>query len=122
MDRTFSLDEARTMLPEVRQHAEELIVVRADLVELAGAIRTDERSSLGGVPEAKGLEARMHEILEWFATEGIEVKGFAPIIVDFPSELAGDPVLLCWLEGERELDWYHRAEHGFMGRRRLPAG
>jgi hypothetical protein len=50
---------------------------------------------------------------------GVEVKGFAPLLVDFPSELDGSPVLLCWLEGEAELGWYHRPEYGFVGRRPL---
>jgi len=31
----------------------------------------------------------------------------------------GVPVLLCWLEGDRELAWYHRDDLGFAGRRRL---
>jgi hypothetical protein len=30
-------------------------------------------------------------------------------------------VLLCWLEGERELAWYHKAEFGFAGRRLIQA-
>jgi hypothetical protein len=30
------------------------------------------------------------------------------------------PVLLCWLEGEEELAWYHHVGLGFAGRRRLP--
>jgi hypothetical protein len=29
-------------------------------------------------------------------------------------------VLLCWLEGDRSLGWYHRLDLGFAGRRRLP--
>jgi hypothetical protein len=29
-------------------------------------------------------------------------------------------VLLCWLESEPELAWYHRLDLGFAGRRRLP--
>ena len=32
----------------------------------------------------------------------------------------GVSVRLCWLEGDRELAWYHRTELGFLGRRRLP--
>jgi hypothetical protein len=40
--------------------------------------------------------------------------------VDFPADRDGVPVLLCWLEGEAELGWYHRADLGFAGRRRLP--
>jgi len=71
--------------------------------------------------DAKALEARLHEQLGWFGTEGIQVKGWAPLLVDFPSTLEGYDVLLCWLEGEVVLDWYHRIEHGFPGRRRIPA-
>jgi hypothetical protein len=29
------------------------------------------------------------------------------------------PVLLCWLEGDPELVWFHRADLGFAGRRPL---
>ncbi|HEX8346789.1 MAG TPA: DUF2203 family protein [Actinoplanes sp.] len=42
------------------------------------------------------------------------------MLVDFPADLGGVPVLLCWLEGEAELGWYHRLDLGFAGRRRLP--
>jgi hypothetical protein len=45
----------------------------------------------------------------------------APLLVDFPGALDdGTPVLLCWLEGEPALDWYHRLDLGYAGRRRLP--
>ncbi len=50
---------------------------------------------------------------------GVELKGWAPLLLDFPADLDGVPVLLCWLEGDRALEWYHRADLGFMGRRRL---
>jgi hypothetical protein len=119
VDRVFTLDEARALLPEIQRHADELITVRADLTELAAMLRDDLTSPLGGLPEAKALEARMHELLGWFGSVGVDVKGFAPLLVDFPSELDGVPVLLCWLEGESELGWYHRPEYGFVGRRPL---
>jgi hypothetical protein len=50
----------------------------------------------------------------------VELKGLAPLLVDFPADLDAVPVLLCWLEGESELAWYHRADLGFAGRRRFP--
>ena len=58
--------------------------------------------------------------LGWFSAEGLDLKGIAPLLLDFPAELDGDTVLLCWLEGERELRWYHKPEHGFAGRRPIP--
>lgn len=118
-ERTFSLDEAHELMPEVRRRATELITTRADLAELSSSLRSGEGSSLGGVPEAKALEARMDEHIQWFSDQGIEVKGVAPLLVDFPAVLDGVSVRLCWLEGEEELAWYHRSELGFLGRRRL---
>jgi len=121
MDRTFTLAEARDLMQEVQVRADELIEVQASLVELQATLTTGVSSQLGGLPEAKGLQARLSEIVGWFSAAGLEVKGIAPLLLDFPSELAGESVLLCWLEGERELGWYHPVAYGFAGRRRIPS-
>jgi hypothetical protein len=118
--RSYTVAEARRLLPHVIRHAQEFIAARADATELMAALQSGRPSPLGGMPEAKALEARLDEILSWFTGQGLQVKGIAPLLVDFVSELDGEPVLLCWLEGETELAWYHRPEHGFAGRRRLP--
>ncbi len=119
MARTFSLADARSLLPEVRLKADQVIAVRADLVELTGDLARGMPSTLGGRAEAKALEARLDDLLSWFRGQGIEVKGWAPLLLDFPGEVDGEPALLCWLEGDVDLEWYHRPEHGFAGRRRL---
>lgn len=119
MDRAFTLAEAQHLMPEVLARADELVEVRARLVEVQSALAAGEPSPLGGLPEAKGYQAQLSELIGWFTAEGLELKGIAPLLLDFPSELDGEPVLLCWLEGERELGWYHKLAHGFAGRRRL---
>lgn len=113
------MDEAREFMPEVRRRADQLIVTRADLAELNLDLKSGNESTRGGLPEAKALEASVDEHIEWFNTHGIEVKGIAPLLIDFPAVLDGVSVRLCWLEGEHELAWYHRSELGFLGRRRL---
>jgi hypothetical protein len=119
----FTLAEARSLLPEVLKRADEAISVRADLVELQAALEQGEpQSRLGGLPEAKGFQAQLSELLGWFPAQGIELKSIAPLLLDFPAEIGGESVLLCWLEGERELAWYHRPEYGFAGRRVIPSG
>jgi hypothetical protein len=118
--RSYTVAEARALLPEIVRLADEFVAVRADAAELLSALTDGRSSPLGGRAEAKAYEARLDEILSWFTGQGLHVKGVAPLLVDFPSQLAGEPVLLCWLEGETELAWYHRPEHGFAGRRRLP--
>lgn len=120
MAHVFSLDEARGLVPELLSQAAELVAVRADLVDLQTALNRGVPSPLGTLPEAKGLEARLSELLGWFPEHGLDVKGVAPLLVDFPATLNGETVLLCWLEGEHELGWYHKPEHGFAGRRVIP--
>src|SRR5687768_8332956 len=116
--RRFTIDEVRAVLPALQAHVEQLVALRADLAE-AGSALADGGQPPGGLPQVKALEARLQESIDWFADRGIQVKGIAPVIVDFPGEVNGDDVLLCWLEGETELAWYHPESTGFMGRRRL---
>ncbi|MEC0270711.1 DUF2203 domain-containing protein [Paenibacillus anseongense] len=38
-------------------------------------------------------------------------------LVDFPSTIGGQEVLLCWKQGEDKIRYYHGKEDGFAGRR-----
>ena len=117
----FTPGQARSELARLRPVLDEIVVVRADVVELAAALNAGgEPTELGGLPEWKAGEARLNELMTEVQQTGIELKGLAPLLVDFPADLDGVPVLLCWLEGETELAWYHRLDLGFAGRRRLP--
>lgn len=116
----FTLAQARTELDRLRPVLDEIVVVRADVVELAAALTAGgEPTALGGLPEWKAAEARLNELMTEVQQTGVELKGVAPLLVDFPADLDGMPVLLCWLEGEAELAWYHRLDLGIAGRRRL---
>ncbi len=117
MPQLFTLAQARALLPAVRERADEVVRLRADLSELAYAMQAGEQSPLGGVPEAKAAQARLDELFGWFGSQGIELKGLAPLLLDFPADLGSGVVRLCWLEGEPELRWWHRPELGIAGRR-----
>ncbi|WP_433716909.1 DUF2203 domain-containing protein [Actinoplanes sp. CA-051413] len=117
----FTPAQARIELARLRPVLDELVVVRADMVELSAALAVGGTpTALGGLPEQKAAEARLNELMTEVQETGAELKGVAPLLVDFPADLDGVPVLLCWLEGETELGWYHRLDLGFAGRRRLP--
>ncbi len=115
----FTLAQARHLVATLRPRIDELVRLRADLAELRVDLAERGSSPLGGLPEAKSLEARIVDILEELGGHGIQVKGFAPVLLDFPGERDGRPVLWCWLEGDDDVEWYHRAECGFPGRRRV---
>jgi hypothetical protein len=113
----FSLNEARMRLATLRPRIDDLLVRRADLAELRADIAAGRSSRLGNLADAKAWEARLFAELEAFAETGALVKGFAPLLLDYPGERAGEAVLWCWLEGEPDIRWYHRIDAGFAGRR-----
>ena len=116
----FTVAMARETLARLMPLLDEVVELRADAAELATAVVPGgPPTALGGIPELKAAQARLDELLSQVQHEGVQLKGFAPLLVDFPAELDGEAVLLCWLEGDKELGWYHRADLGFAGRRRL---
>jgi hypothetical protein len=119
----FTVDEAHAELARLLPVLEEIVAVRADAAELAAAVGGGGLpTGLGGLPELKAAQAKLDELMTAVQATGAELKGFAPLLVDFPADLGGVPVLLCWLEGDARLEWYHRADLGFAGRRRLGEG
>ena len=60
----FTVSQARKELAALRPLLDELVVVRADAVELAASLATGgEPTSLGGLPEWKAAEARLNELM-----------------------------------------------------------
>jgi hypothetical protein len=109
--RLFTPREAESALPLVRQ------IVR-DILETAGRIR--------GLDEDDRDLPRLQEELEQNLRE-LEDMGcffkdwdFSTGLVDFPAEIDGETVFLCWRSDENELSWYHPIEEGYRGRRPLP--
>lgn len=114
----FSLDEARAQFATLRHRIDDVLKRRADLAELRADIAAGRSSRLGNLADAKAWEAQLFAELERFAETGAVVKGFAPLLLDYPGERDGEAVLWCWLEGEPDITWYHRMDCGFAGRRR----
>jgi hypothetical protein len=127
--KTFTLDEAQTMLPVV----ESLLNRAMDAKEAAGQLQ-EEMSELvrrvfmsGGmmidVPAVQkrkvGLEAlidRAKDAIEEIDSIGVQVKDLETGLLDFPFLLDGETVLLCWKRGEPRIEFWHRVEDGFPGR------
>lgn len=115
----FTSEEARAELARMLPRLDEIVELRAVAAELAATLRVGGSSPLGGMAEFKAAQARIDELLSAVQAADVQVKGLAPLLLDFPGEMDGVAVLYCWLEGERSLDWYHRVDLGFPGRRRL---
>ncbi|MGQ0632570.1 MAG: DUF2203 domain-containing protein [Sporichthyaceae bacterium] len=98
----FTITQARTALIELMPTIAEFIAVRADAAEFGTG------------------RDRLNELMRDIQASGADVKGFAPLLLDFAAQYEGETVLLCWLEGDLGLAWYHRPDLGFAGRRPLP--
>jgi hypothetical protein len=111
--RLFTRSDAERTLPLVRQ-------IVADVLETARKIR--ELGKDDDDDELPGLEADLEEHLREIESIGCFYKdwNFSIGLVDFPAEIDGQTVFLCWRSDESELAWYHPIEEGYQGRRPLP--
>lgn len=119
MAHLFTLDEARSVLTEAGPSIRAFLEQRADFAELRLALQRESADAHGGVAELKALEARLDQHLSTLRDVGVQIKSIAPLLLDFPALRDDRTVLLCWLEGEEALAWYHPLELGLMGRRPL---
>ncbi|MCD9622495.1 DUF2203 domain-containing protein [Rhabdothermincola salaria] len=106
-------DQAHALVADLLVLTDDAVRVRA---ELTAAARDRPPAPIADV---KALEARLSELLDEVVGLGVQLKGWAPLLVDIPVEVDGRQVLFCWLEGDRRLSWYHELDHGFAGRRPL---
>lgn len=122
MTSLHTLASARQLLPEARERVAELAGTVDRVRELVAAAGSDD-PPLGVRAEAKAAEASADEQAEWFARHGIQLKGLAPALLDFPARAVRDGhplhVLLCWRDGEDDITTFHTPEAGFAGRRPL---
>ena len=107
----FTRREAESSLPLVRR-------IVADALETARKIRSLNEED----PAVPRLQTELEEHMRELEEMGCYFKdwNFSVGLVDFPAEIDGETVFLCWRSDESTLDWYHGVEEGYGGRRRLP--
>ena len=59
------------------------------------------------------------ELVQEIESLGVLVKDLGTGLVDFPHELDGRIVYLCWKPDEDEIGWWHEVDTGFAGRHPL---
>ena len=66
-------------------------------------------------------ERRLHDYVEELRKLEVEPKSGLDGLVDFPAEMDGRIVFLCWKLGEDEVTCWHEIDAGFAGRQSLTA-
>lgn len=134
-DKYFTLQEAEELLPTVEQGVEairsskqaldaceaEFSALAKKIVEQGGLIvDLDQWSPKRVLREA--VAGKIVEEVEKLEALGVLIKDFDMGLVDFPSRLGEEEVLLCWKSGEPRIQHWHRTTEGYANRKPLAAG
>ncbi len=119
----YTLDEARALLPKVRQWLAELEACQERLQPLDEriAVLLAKGNDVGGEPVHQLIKtlAQCQKILREFRARQIQVKDLRRGLLDFPAVRDGREVFLCWEKDEEDIEFWHDLETGYGGRERL---
>jgi hypothetical protein len=128
--RTFTLDEAKMLLPVLESLLRTAISgkklmeeVDGELQELShriflnGGTHVDVLAVARRKAERAKAEQRAKDALAEIDSIGVQVKDIDIGLLDFPCEVEGKTVLLCWKMGENSITHWHGTDEGFAGRK-----
>jgi hypothetical protein len=129
-DRTFTLDEAQSLLPVLESllrtaiHSKKLMEeIEAEMQELGHRIFLNGGTHLDVIPIARRkaerakAEQRAKDALAEIDSIGVQVKDLDIGLLDFPCAVDGQIILLCWKLGEKSITHWHGTHEGFAGRK-----
>jgi hypothetical protein len=129
-DRTFTLDEAQSLLPVLESLLRTAIGGKKIMEDFEGEMQSlNHRIFLNGgthvdvvavarrKAERTKAEQRAKDAIAEIDSIGVQVKDLDIGLLDFPCEVEGSIVLLCWRMGESSITHWHSPEEGFAGRK-----
>jgi hypothetical protein len=130
--RTFTVSDAEAMLPilsslllkatsakaEVQAIEAEFERVRTHVFASGGA-ELDVVALSRRRAEADKLMQQMKDSVAEIQATGVQVKDLDTGLLDFPCNVEGGTILLCWKLGESSITHWHGVDEGFAGRKRI---
>jgi hypothetical protein len=121
--RHYTRDEARALLPQIRQWIEQLDQLRRQLHSLDQRLSalTEAGNDTGGDLVNRWVRAivETRELLREFHEREILIKDVERGLVDFPAIIGGKEVFLCWEKDEEDIEFWHDLDTGYAGREKL---
>lgn len=120
-ERVFDVDAATRALPMLRAMLPRIREARRAVIDASLRITEAVEADGGGVAGGDWFDARatLRADLTTLADEGILLRDPETGLVDFPAEMEGRRVFLCWRLGEDEVGWFHERQAGFSSRKPL---
>lgn len=129
-DRSFTLEEAQSLLPVLESLLRTAIdgrklieAVDAELQDLAhrvflsGGLLVNIVQVARRKAEREKTIQRVKDTLAEIDATGVQVKDLDIGLLDFPCQVEGRTVLLCWKLGEPGITHWHDISEGFAGRK-----
>lgn len=114
----FTPEEANRTLPLVKKIVKDILdysfMLKTITDSVAGEVE-ENREAQNLISGIKGFLAELEEIGCYYKDWN-----FAVGLVDFPSIIDDDEVLLCWKSDEKKIMYYHGINEGFRGRKIIP--
>lgn len=127
--RLFTVEDANRTLPLVRKIVEDIVrqhrrwrerVLELDLVSAAARAEAPNARAEVLEREVQELAREIDGFERELAALGIDLKDRRLGLIDFPAELGGRRVWLCWRLGEPTVQYWHELDEGYAGRRPTP--
>lgn len=119
----YTIDEARALLPRIRQWLLllEACQPRLQVLDERVAALLKNGDDAGGEPVNQLIKtlAKCQQILQEFRRRQIQVKDLRRGLLDFPALREGREVFLCWEKDEEDIEFWHDLESGYGGREKL---
>jgi hypothetical protein len=131
MQKTFNLDEANALLPILEALLKRAMDAKSRIEEIDRKLQvlTQKVFLMGGmlidIPRFNAKKIEREQMLQQIrdsvaeiSASGVQVKDLDLGLLDFPCNVGGDTVLLCWKYGEpHRIEHWHGLEEGFAGRK-----
>ncbi len=120
--RVYSVDEANAMLEDLRPRLARIREARAVVIRTSELVKDRVAADGGGVAGPPGyFEAArtLRSELEELAARDVVLRDPHTGLVDFPGEVLGRRVWLCWRADEPSVAHFHELDAGFASRRPL---
>ena len=119
--RFFTVEEARQLLPSLKELMGQLMVISHRLEEYREVVQelADSASSNTGGPEGTAyldIVISLQSCLTQLQETGCVLKSLQDGLIDFPHLKQGREIYLCWKYGEEDIRFWHEVDEGFAGR------
>lgn len=129
-ERTFTLDEAHTLLPVLESLLKQGIQAKKLIEDVDAELQaTTHRIFMNGgtlvnvvqlarrKAEREKAIQRIKDAIAEIDSTGVQVKDLDVGLLDFPCKVEGEIILLCWKLGEDKITHWHNTTEGFAGRK-----